>query len=263
MAKSIKEYWEEATPMNFSAEKWTYEQKRKFRYDLQDYMHDSFQFQDFYGQQVLEVGCGSGIDAVEFARNGALVMATDITDNAIELTRKHAIEAKVGLSLKKCSADGLRFKDEVFDLVYSYGVLHHIPEVKTAMHEIHRVLKPGGVVMAMLYNRDSLLFAYSIMYLHGIKEGKGGYDIATLTRMYSERIEDCPYTRTYTKDSARELFEKWFEDVTVEVRYNVIDTSQQRKVKIEIPEECELGWHLIVKGRKPNNQGGFTIPNEI
>ena len=64
----IKEYWEGATPMNFTDEKWSYKRKRAFRYELQDYMHGTFGFENWKGKKVLEVGCGSGIDAIEFAR---------------------------------------------------------------------------------------------------------------------------------------------------------------------------------------------------
>jgi 2-polyprenyl-3-methyl-5-hydroxy-6-metoxy-1,4-benzoquinol methylase len=70
--KEIKKYWEQSTPMSFVPEKLSYEEKRNFRYSLQDYMHDVFRFADFLGKSVLEIGCGAGIDSAEFARNGAL-----------------------------------------------------------------------------------------------------------------------------------------------------------------------------------------------
>jgi hypothetical protein len=68
-----------------------------------------------------------------------------------------------------------------------------------------------------------------------------------LVSRYSERNEGCPYTRTYTKDEARNLFSPWFKQITIEVHYNVIDLPEQRKVKVDIPDTYELGWHLIVK----------------
>lgn len=65
----IMHYWEQSTPMSFVPEKLGYEEKRKFRYSLQDYMHDAFRFADFSGKLVLEVGSGAGIDSAEFAQN--------------------------------------------------------------------------------------------------------------------------------------------------------------------------------------------------
>jgi ubiquinone/menaquinone biosynthesis C-methylase UbiE len=249
--KEILQYWEKNTPMGFASEELSYEEKRKFRYSLQDYMHEAFRFEDWAGRKVLEVGCGSGIDAVEFARHGAIVTATDITDNAVELTRALAREAGVEITVVQAPAHKIPHKDGTFDCVYCFGVLHHIPDVETALAEIYRVLKSGGRVMAMLYHRDSLLYAYSIIYWRGVKEGMlGTLTPEQLVSRYSERNEGCPYTRAYTKDEARNLFSPWFKQITTEVHYNVLDLPEQRKVKVDIPDTYELGWHLIVKAVK-------------
>lgn len=250
----IKEYWEGATPMNFTDEKWSYKRKRAFRYELQDYMHGTFGFENWKGKKVLEVGCGSGIDAIEFARNGALVTAVDITDNAVALTKALAKEAKVPMEVLQIDST-LPFVKGTFDLVYSFGVLHHIPNVEGILTEIRRVLKPDGKITAMLYNRNSLLFAYSIVYLHGLKDKPflDNFCIAAMNKLvsqYSERIEGCPHTKAYTKAEAQELFEQYFTNVTIDVRYNIIDTPQQRKVKLDIDDKYELGWHLIAGGKR-------------
>src|SRR4030042_918805 len=243
--KEIIQYWERSTPMSFVPEGLSYEQKRNFRYSLQDYMHDAFRFNDFSGKLVLEIGCGSGIDSAEFARNGAKVISTDLTRAGVELTQGLFKENGLPASVIQCDAKNLPFKSETFDCVYSFGVLHHFPEIDAALTEIHRVLKPGGRVMTMLYNRDSLLYAYSIIYWRGIKEGL----LQTLTpeqlvARYSERNEGCPYTSLYTKEDAKSLFSSWFRQITTEVHYNVLDLPEQRKVKVDIPDGYELGWPL-------------------
>lgn len=251
--EEIKAYWEKCTPMNFVAEKWSYEQKRKFRYDLQDYMAESFRYKDWRGKEVLEIGCGSGVDTMEFARNGAIVTATDMTDNAVNLTLELASEAGLPVKVIQTSATQLPFPDNSFDCVYSFGVLHHIPDIDTVLTQVHRVLKPGGRVMVMLYHKNSLLYAYSIAFLHGIQDGllfKKGYSEQQLVSQYSERIEGCPYTKVYTRDDAKELFSRWFNNIDISVRYNVIDTDQQRKVKIGLEDKYELGWHIIIKAVK-------------
>ena len=116
--EAIKRYWEKATPMSFSPEKWDYEKKRKFRYELQDYMQEVFEFDKWAGKSVLEIGCGSGIDAVEFARNGAIVVAIDITDNAIKFTKRLAKEARVPITVVKQNKKSIPYKDNVFDCIY-------------------------------------------------------------------------------------------------------------------------------------------------
>jgi len=237
--------------MSFVPEKLDYEQKREFRYSLQDYMHRAFRFDDFKGKTVLEIGCGAGIDSAEFAVNGAKVFSTDLTRASTELTRD--LFKGIGLPpiVIQSNATSLPFKDATFDCVYSFGVLHHFPGIEAALAEIHRVLKPGGQLMVMLYHRDSLLYAYSIVYWHGIKEGLlKDMSPDDLLSCYSERNEGCPYTRAYTKQEAQELFSSRFRQVTTEVYYNVIDLPEQRKVKVDVPDKYELGWHLIVKAVK-------------
>jgi len=249
--REIIRYWEQSTPMSFAPEKLSYEKKREFRYSLQDYMRDVFGFDNFSGKLVLEVGCGSGIDSVEFARNGARVISTDLTRTGAELTRDLLEESGSTSMVIQSDAKALPFKDESFDCVYSFGVLHHIPDVEIALAEIHRVLKPSGQVMAMLYHRDSLLYAYTIIFWRGIKDGLlGTLTPEQLVSRYSERNEGCPYTRTYTQEGAKNLFSRWFRQITTEVHYNVLDLPLQRKVKIGIPDKYELGWHLIIKAVK-------------
>lgn len=243
-----KRYWEKATPMSFSPEKWDYETKRKFRYELQDYMQEAFQFDKWRGKSVLEIGCGSGIDAVEFARHGADVVAIDITDNAVALTKELAKEAHQDIVVIKAEIEQISTVEK-FDCIYSYGVLHHIPDVDSVLKEAHRLLKPSGVIMAMLYHKDSILWAYSILK-RWVDDDEEYGDLDAATAFYSERIEDCPYTKAYTKQEAIGLFSRYFTDVNVSAHYNVVDLLQQRKVKLGISDKYELGWHLVVKAVK-------------
>lgn len=249
--QKIKDFWEQGSPMSFIGENFSYEGKRKFRYSLQDYMHSTFKFDSFVGKLVLDLGCGAGIDSAEFARNGASVVSTDFTRTATKSTQSLLKEANLTAQVIQADATYLPFESEAFDCVYSFGVLHHIPDVEKAVVEINRVLKPGGQIMVMLYNKDSLLYGYSIAYLRGIREGL--LEKLTMDKIlsrYSERKEDNPYTRVYTKAEAGALFSQYFKSCSVEVHYNVIDLPEQRKVKVNLPNDYELGWHLIVKAVK-------------
>ncbi len=249
--ESIKGFWEQGPPMGFIGEELNYEEKRQFRYSLQDYMHATFEFEKFAGKKILDIGCGGGIDSAEFARNGADVVSVDFSLTAVQTTRKLLEEANLPAKVLNADATALMFEDNTFDCVYSFGVLHHIPRIEKALSEIKRILKPGGRIMVMLYHRDSLLYGFSIVYLRGILEKQLEqltYD--ELLAKYSERKEDNPYTRVFTKAEGIDLFSNYFRNCTAEVRYNVIDLPQQRKVKVEVPDEYELGWHLIIKGVK-------------
>lgn len=214
-------------------------------------MHSTFQFANFAGSLILDLGCGAGIDSAEFARSGANVVSADFTQTATKLTRGLLKEVDLPARVIQADATSLPFKEEVFDCVYCFGVLHHILNVEKAIAEIKRVLKTGGQLMGMLYHKDSLLYAHSIVYLRGIKEGLlSKFTIDEILSRYSERREGNPYTKAYTKKEARRLFSRYFKHISIEVRYNVIDLPQQRKVKVGLPDEYELGWHPIIKAIK-------------
>jgi len=246
--KDIKEYWNNRTPYTWG----NYQSMRKLRYELQDYMFDAFEFDKFKGKRVLEIGCGSGIDSAEFAKNGADVYAVDMTDKAVNHTKKIFKELNLKGKISKFDVTNLPFQNDFFDLVYSYGVLHHIPVVEKALDEIYRVLKPKGKCYVMLYHKDSLLYYYSILYLGGVvfKGFKKGLTEKDILAKYSEGKMGNPYSRVYTKDEAERLFyTSGFNNITVDIEYPVIDTTIERKVKIQnLPKN--LGWHLIVKGVK-------------
>jgi len=230
------EYWAANVPWSFRdlKEKPSYEKRREMRYKLQDYMEADIPFKAYRGKNVLEIGCGAGLDAAEFARNGALVTAIDFTDTAVRETRATFDEARVQGTVLQMDARNLKFDAGAFDLVYSFGVLHHIPEYRSALSEAGRVLRQGGDFVGMFYNKDSLLWSYSIEHL--------GLSI--------ERIPGVPFALPYSQRELRELLSGYFSDIAVSTHFNVIDTHEERKVKVGIDDRFGVGWHHIAKCKK-------------
>jgi ubiquinone/menaquinone biosynthesis C-methylase UbiE len=242
------DYWEKTVPWIFKNEKLPYQERRRLRYALQDYMLETIDFSRYRGKVVLEIGSGSGIDSAEFGRNGADVVSLDFTETGAKSTRDTLAEAGVSSSVVRAAAQNLPFRDNVFDCVYSFGVLHHIPNASQVTKEIARKLAKRGELICMLYNKDSLLYAYSILFLHRAT----GFSEDKLISRYSERIEGCPYTKAYTKKNVSDLLEHDFSDVSASIHYNVIDTERERKVKIPLSDDYQLGWHIIVRAtRRP------------
>ena len=237
-------YWKDHDPpVSFIPEKWTYEQKRKFRYEMVNYLQKKVRFEEYKGEKVLCIGDGGGIDAVEFARHGAKVTVLDLSHKAIDITKKLFKEAKqlhAGLHVGDASA--LNFENESFDVVYTLGVLHHIPEVGKAVSEIARVLKPKGELLGMVYNKDSLMYAYSIL----LRAKKEGITEDEAMRKYSERNPGCPYSKAYTSLELQVLLnENGFIVDKIDVVYPVIDFPEKRKVFVQGADE--LGWHLFFR----------------
>jgi ubiquinone/menaquinone biosynthesis C-methylase UbiE len=131
----------------------------RYRYQEQPWMHSAFRFERFTGRQVLEVGVGLGTDHLQFGRAGAAMTGIDLTPRCVKLTGRRVEQEGLASSLHVMDAEQLTFEDASFDVVYSFGVLHHTAVPERAFREIRRVLRPGGVFIGGLYNRRSAFVA--------------------------------------------------------------------------------------------------------
>jgi len=171
------------------------------RYRLEPYIIPFADFAGARGLDVLEIGLGLGADHEEFAKAGAHMHGVDLTPRAIEITRGR-IEAQ-GLVSDLCvgDAEALPYPDEQFDIVYSWGVIHHSPDTVKAAREILRVLKPGGRFRVMVYHTWSLV-GLMLWLRYGLGIGKPFTSMATI---YSRHLES-PGTKAYTNGEAVSLF---------------------------------------------------------
>ncbi len=140
-----------------------YAQYRHFRYQTEWHIPEFVPFAKMRGQKVLEIGCGNGADGAMFAQHGADYTGVDLTEAAVAATRKHFAALNLPGEFRTANAERLDFADESFDVVYSYGVLHHTPEPARALAEVYRVLKPGGRAYVMLYHRHSFNYYARIL----------------------------------------------------------------------------------------------------
>lgn len=106
-------------------------------------------------KNLLEVGCGVGIDTVALARLGFReVVGIDLTEAAIRIARQRAAtEGLARVRFEVANGEQLAFPDASFDFVYSFGVIHHTPSIQNAIAEIRRVLRPGGRAVVMIYHQ--------------------------------------------------------------------------------------------------------------
>jgi ubiquinone/menaquinone biosynthesis C-methylase UbiE len=135
-------------------------------------LHKWIDFNGLKGKKVLEVGCGVGTMFEQFSGMGAEIHGLDLNLPSCETTWKRTELFKLSGCVYQGDAENLPFKDKVFDFVFSYGVLHHTPDIQKTFDEIYRVLKPGGKFLIMLYNKDSINYWWHIIFLHGILRRK-------------------------------------------------------------------------------------------
>ena len=127
------------------------------RYELEPYILDFADFKSTNNKRVLEIGVGLGADHQKFVESGAITTGVDLTSRAIEHTEARLKLFGLSSSLYVGDAENLSFKDNSFDEVYSWGVIHHSPNTAKAIAEIFRVLSTGGVGKIMIYHKWSLI----------------------------------------------------------------------------------------------------------
>ena len=165
----------------------------------------NFPFDRFAGKKVLEIGCGFGAASCLFARAGAHVHAVDLTAAAVDGTKVITSFFGYDVQVQQMDAEKLQFPDQVFDYVFSWGVLHHSHDSQAAFRQVSRVLKPGGGGMIMVYNRNS--FRYLRNTIHGLLF-KGmifkGETPKSVQRLYT----DGYYQRHFSPRELRQCLEK-------------------------------------------------------
>lgn len=133
-----------------------------YRFEKLHYLPRIVDFGGYRGQRLLEVGCGIGTDLVRFARGGALVTGIDLSETAIGLAHQNfALHGLTAQELRVGNGEALQYADASFDVVYAHGVVQYTADAPRMVAECHRVLKPGGEAIFMVYNRISWLNALS------------------------------------------------------------------------------------------------------
>jgi ubiquinone/menaquinone biosynthesis C-methylase UbiE len=184
-----------------------FESHSRARYALEPYIHEFAQFSSARGLHVLEVGVGMGADFLQWLKAGAVATGIDLSSQSVEQARKRCKRFGYEADLRTADAETLPFADRTFDLLYSYGVMHHSPNTEQCIREAWRVLKPGGTLKIMLYHHASLT-GEMLWLRYGWWRGK------SLRQTVYEQLES-PGTKTYTQAEVRGML-KEFESIRIE-----------------------------------------------
>jgi ubiquinone/menaquinone biosynthesis C-methylase UbiE len=218
------------------------------------------------GKRVLDVGCGQGIDVVEYAFAGAEVVGIDLTPRHVELARKHLTLMGLEGMVTRADAESLPFADDVFDQVSSNGVLHHTPDMGAALREMHRVTKPGGAAVIVVYNRSSLHYWLDQVILNGLLRRRlitrGDMLGVLATSVEQSGAGEAVFVRACTPRRLKRLVEEaGFTDVTVVRRHfrpedTFVTAALVRHGFAFLGDACVrrslgalVGWYLVAHGR--------------
>jgi ubiquinone/menaquinone biosynthesis C-methylase UbiE len=235
---------------------WFLEAER-YRYETYaPWMRQTMEFDRHEGAKLLEIGGGMGTDLAQFAAHGAHVTDADLSAGHLRLARENFMVRGLSGEFLQQDAESLMFEANMFDVVYSNGVLHHTPHTRLVVREIFRVLKPGGRVIAMVYAEDSLHYWRNLMWNIGLREGQlRKYSMAEIMSRAVERSDNAaahPLVKTYTRAGLRQLFEGF---VDVEILQRQLEAAAVPRVLARVPRrylERIMGWNLVIKARKPD-----------
>ena len=218
------------------------------RKEREPFIADFARFEEARGRKVLEVGVGAGTDHLRFARAGAHCWGVDLSEVSLQTTRRRLNAEGLRSELRVADAEHLPLADDTFDVVYSWGVIHHTPDTRRAANEIVRVLRPGGRFCVMVYNRHSLVAAQAWIVFAALR----GQPTRSLTEVLANHVES-PGTKGYTRQEARDLF-VGARDMRVETVVTPYDLRIGRRRFLPswtwraVPRR--LGWFHVATGTK-------------
>ncbi|WCL53049.1 class I SAM-dependent methyltransferase [Gimibacter soli] len=249
---AVRDYWNRRpcnirhSPAEVGTKEY-FDQVETRKYFVEPHIPGFAGFPDWKGKRVLEIGCGIGTDAVNFVRNGADYTAVELSSESLDITRKRFELFGLDGRLLEGNAEQLSelLGGETFDLIYSFGVLHHTPSPERAIGEIRKLIKPDGELRIMLYARNSWKAA---MIEEGLDQPEAQFG--------------CPVAFTYTEQEVRDLL-TGFEIVDCRqdhiFPYQIEPYKQYEYVRQpwfeSMPDEMfralerQLGWHLLVTAR--------------
>lgn len=223
-----------------------FDEVERRKYFVEPHIPGFAQFERWKGRRVLEIGCGIGTDTINFARSGAIVTAVDLSDQSLSLARQRARVFELDSKITFYQADAEELSSvvplEPYDLVYSFGVIHHTPNPFKAIAEIRKYMTAVSELRLMLYAKHSWK---NILI-------EGGFD-------QPEAQSGCPVAFTYTHDEVRNLLQG-FEDIDirqehifpfviekyVKYEYEIVPWFASMPKNMFAALEKRLGWHLLI-----------------
>jgi len=250
LKRKVYDYWNKkscgtdvANQKKFS--KQYFEQIESFRYKAEPEIHSFAQFTRYRDKKLLEVGVGAGTDFLQWVRAGTKAYGIDLTKEAIDnTTQRLKIYNLKAEELRVSDAENLPYEDNFFDIVYSWGVIHHSPNMERCLQEIIRVAKHGGTIKLMIYNRRSLFAFYRYLFAGAFK-GKPFQSIST----FLFNNQESPGTKAYTFKEIKKMLSIYPVSIKqLKASVNRRDLPYDKSWKIRwfaYIAACIFGWNSV------------------
>ena len=264
--KEVQEYWDRRpcnvrhSPQPVGTKEY-FDEVEARKYFVEPHIPGFAEFERWRGKSVLEIGCGIGTDTVSFARHGAVVTAVELSERSLEIARKrvevYGLQDRVRFFRGSAEKLSSLVPVEPYDLVYSFGVIHHTPHPERVVEQMRYYTRPGSTLKIMVYHRRSWKVFWIVL---GYGQGRF-WRLAEIVAEHSEAQSGCPVTYTYTRSEACALLERHgFRATQVRVdhifAYRIADYVRYRYVRVWpfrwVPQpafrwlERHFGWHLCV-----------------
>jgi len=263
---AVQEYWN-SRPCNYRhsvapvGTKEYFDDVEARKYKVEPHIPAFADFAKYKGKRVLEIGCGLGTESINFARAGAHVTSVDLSDESLKLCKKRFEVFGLKADFYSGNAEELCSilpAGSQFDLIWSFGVIHHTPHPERCVEQFKKLLAPGGEMKIMVYSKVS----YKLFFL--MRE-TGDWDFGKMAKLiatYSEAQTGCPVTYTYTFEECHDLM-KGFQITHLSKDHIFCWDIDEYKNHRYVKEKCwkdlaedqfkklekELGWHTLITAK--------------
>lgn len=266
----VEEFWNRR-PCNINHSSKEFLSKEYFdeveakKYLIEPHIPKFAEFGKYKGKKVLEIGCGIGTDSINFARHGAILTIVELSEKSLNITKERfrVFGLEATFILGNVEDLSVFLPEQNFDLIYSFGVIHHTPNQDRAFEQISKYMGPTTELKLMVYSKVSFKLFWLLMESNAKTMG----NFENIIRTGSEAQTNCPVTYTYTMDEISELLMSKGIHVQSIWKDHIFSWSIEQYKRGEYVKdnywkdtnlitfkklEKELGWHTMVVAKKVN-----------
>jgi 2-polyprenyl-3-methyl-5-hydroxy-6-metoxy-1,4-benzoquinol methylase len=264
---AVRDYWN-ARPCNIRHSQFPTD-TLEYHFEVQDrkyfvepHIPGFAEFGKWTRKKVLEIGCGIGTDAINFAQAGAEVTAIDLSEESLKVARKRAELVEVDIDFWRVNGEDFIGTPAAhtgpYDLIYAFGSIHHSPSPEKILDQIRPYIRKSGTLKIMVYNKYSWKSLWILL-----KYGHGQFwKFKELVARYSEAQTGCPVTHVYSRRELRAMLERngfHVKKISVDHIFPYdIDAYKRHEYKLAAPWkyfpdkfrfwlEKKIGWHLLAE----------------